>query len=89
MFKDKDEKLRDPIANREYIEQKLKFPISIHTSTENSDYLDMNLSYHLLSGFYGKKIEHYNYVVDYIVLIIIYVIQLLDQVKKIFKKHKL
>lgn len=55
MFLDKDEKLKDPIANRNYIEQKLKFPISIHTSTKNSEYLDMNLSYHLLSGFYGKK----------------------------------
>ena len=55
MFIEKDEKLKDPIANREYIEKKLKFPISIHTSTENSKYLDMSLSYHLLSGFYGRK----------------------------------
>ena len=55
MFIEKDEKLKDPITNREYIEQKLKFPISIHTSTKNSNYLDMSLSYHLLSGFYEKK----------------------------------
>jgi hypothetical protein len=51
MFMEKDEKLKDPSGNREYIEQKLKFPISIHTSTENSNYLDMSLSYHLIAEY--------------------------------------
>jgi hypothetical protein len=54
MFIDKDEKLRDPVKHREYISNKLGFPISIHTSSENSNYLDMDLSYHLLSRFTGK-----------------------------------
>jgi hypothetical protein len=51
MFLKKDEKLTDPITNREYIEEKLKFPISIHTSTDNNDYLDMSLAYHLFAEY--------------------------------------
>ena len=47
MFEEKDEKLRDPITNRDYIEDKLKVPISIHTSTVNNNYLDMSFGYNL------------------------------------------
>lgn len=49
LFKKKDERLRNPLENKESLSGELGKPIVIHKP--GSDYLDMNFSYHLITSF--------------------------------------
>lgn len=49
LFKKKDERLRNPLENKESLTIELGKPIVIHTP--GSNYLDMNFSYHLITSF--------------------------------------